>query len=133
MSHTDSISDMLTRIRNAIQGTHETVEIPASKLKINVAEVLKKEGYINSYEVIDGDLIKKKLKITLKYGPRGEKLISGIKKISKPGLRVYVRSKEAPRVYEGLGISIISTSRGLMTDRQARKDKVGGEVLCKVW
>ncbi len=133
MPHTDAISDMLTRIRNAVKGTHETVEIPASKLKINVAEILKKEGYINSYQVSGDTPIDKKIVINLKYGARGEKAISGIEKVSTPGLRVYVKSKEAPRVYEGLGISVISTSKGLMTDRQARKQKMGGEVLCKVW
>ena len=133
MPHTDAISDMLTRIRNAVKGTHETVEIPASKLKINVAEILKKEGYINSYQVSGDTPIDKKIVINLKYGARGEKAISGIEKVSTPGLRVYVKSKEAPRVYEGLGISVISTSKGLMTDRQARKQKMGGEVLCKIW
>ncbi len=133
MSHTDSISDMLTRIRNAVHATHESVEIPLSKLKVQVAEVLKKEGYISSYEVLETNLIKKNIKIFLKYGVRGEKLITGIQKVSKPGLRVYTKSKDAKRVLDGLGIYIISTSRGLMTDRQARKEKVGGEVLCQVW
>ncbi|OGI09803.1 MAG: 30S ribosomal protein S8 [Candidatus Melainabacteria bacterium RIFCSPLOWO2_02_FULL_35_15] len=133
MSHTDSISDMLTRIRNAVHATHESVEIPLSKLKIQIAEVLKKEGYISSYELFESDPVKKNIKVFLKYGPRGEKLITGIQKVSKPGLRVYTKSKDAKRVLDGLGIYIISTSRGLMTDRQARKEKVGGEVLCKVW
>ena len=133
MSHTDSISDMLTRIRNAVHATHESVEIPLSKLKVQVAEVLKKEGYISSYEVLETNLIKKNIKIFLKYGVRGEKLITGIQKVSKPGLRVYTKSKDAKRVLDGLGIYIISTSRGLMTDRQARKEKVGGEVLCQIW
>ena len=133
MSHTDSISDMLTRIRNAVHATHESVEIPASKFKVQVAEVLKKEGYISSYELLETDPVKKNIKVFLKYGPRGEKLITGIQKVSKPGLRVYTKSKNAKRVLDGLGIYIISTSRGLMTDRQARKEKVGGEVLCQVW
>lgn len=133
MPHTDSISDMLTRVRNAVHATHETVEIPASKLKVKVAEVLKKEGYISSYEVFDENSIKKSIKIHLKYGPRGEKLITGIKRISTPGLKVYTKSKDAPRVLGGLGISIISTSKGLKTDRDARKEKLGGEVLCQVW
>ena len=133
MSHTDSVSDLLTRIRNGIHATHESVEIPASKLKIQVAEVLKKEGYISSYELNEADPIKKSIKIFLKYGPRGEKLITGIQKVSKPGLRVYTKSKDAKRVLDGLGIYIISTSKGLMTDRQARKEKIGGEVLCQVW
>lgn len=133
MTYTDTISDMLTRVRNAVCATHETVEIPASKSKIKVAEILKKEGYISSYEIVDIDKVKKNIRITLKYGPRGEKLITGIKKISKPGLRVYTKSKDAPRVLGGLGISIISTSKGLKTDREARKEKVGGEVICQVW
>lgn len=133
MTHTDPISDMLTRLRNAINATHETVEIPASKLKIKIAEVLKKEGYINSYELMEEDKVRRKIKISLKYGPRGEKLITGIKKVSAPGLKVYTKSKDAPRILDGLGVSIISTSKGLMTDRQARKEKVGGEVLCQVW
>lgn len=133
MTNTDPISDMLTRIRNAIKATHESVEIPASKLKINIAEILKKEGYITSYEVVELSKIKKVLKIHLKYGPRGEKLITGIKKVSTPGLRDYTGAKYAPRVLDGLGVSILSTSKGLMTDRQARKNNVGGEVLCQVW
>ncbi len=133
MANTDLISDMLTRIRNAVNATHETVEMPISKLKVSVAEVLKKEGYINSYEAVEVEPGKKNLKIHLKYGPRGEKLITGIKKISTSGLRVYTGAKYAPRVLDGLGISIISTSKGLMTDRQARREKVGGEVLCQVW
>jgi small subunit ribosomal protein S8 len=133
MSNTDPISDMFTRIRNAIKATHETVEVPTSKLKLKIVEVLKKEGYINSYEIVEISPIRKNLKISLKYGPRGEKVLNGIKKISKPGLRVYTRSKYAPRVYDGLGISILSTNRGLLTDRESRKQKVGGEVLCQVW
>ncbi len=133
MAHTDSVSDMLTRIRNAVHATHESVEIPTSKLKVQVAEVLKKEGYITSYELLESDPVKKNIKIFLKYGPRGEKLITGIQRVSKPGLRVYTKSKDAKRVLDGLGTYIISTSRGLMTDRQSRKEKVGGEVLCQVW
>ena len=133
MSHTDSISDMLTRIRNAVRATHESVEIPASKLKAQVAEVLKKEGYINSYELFETNPVKKNIKIFLKYGPRGEKLITGIQKVSKPGLRVYTKSKDAKRVLDSLGIYVISTSKGLRTDREVRKEKLGGEVLFKVW
>lgn len=133
MPHTDPISDMLTRIRNAVRATHEVVEIPASKLKIEIANVLKKEGYVTSYEVIEDELSKRKIKLHLKYGPRGEKIITGIKRVSKPGLRIYTRSKEVPRVLRGLGVSIISTNRGLKTDREARKENLGGEVLCQVW
>ena len=133
MAHTDSVSDMLTRVRNAVKAMHESVEIPASKLKIKIAEILKNEGYISSYEVVTVDSVKKNIKIFLKYGPRGEKLITGIERVSKPGLRVYTKSKDAKRVLDGLGTLIISTSSGLKTDRQARKEKVGGEVLCQVW
>ena len=133
MTHSDPISDMLTRIRNAVRATHETVEIPASKLKVKIAEVLKREGYISSYEVVENSSIDKIIRIILKYGPRGEKLITGIKKVSKPGLRVYTRSNDLPRVLGGLGISIISTSKGLKTDREAKKEKIGGEVLCQLW
>ena len=133
MTHSDPISDMLTRIRNAVRATHETVEIPASKLKVKIAEVLKREGYISSYEVVENSSIDKIIRIILKYGPRGEKLITGIKKVSKPGLRVYTRSNDLPRVLGGLGISIISTSKGLKTDREAKKEKIGGEVLCEIY
>lgn len=133
MPHTDSISDMLTMIRNAVRATHELVEIPASKVKIKIADILKKEGYISSYELVEASPIDRKIKISLKYGPRGEKLITGIKRISKPGLRIYTKSQEAPRVFDGLGISIISTNKGLKTDREARKEGVGGEILCQVW
>lgn len=133
MPHTDPISDMLTRIRNAIKATHEFVEVPSSKIKVKIAEILKKEGYINSYEVVNVADLKKILKLSLKYGPRGEKVITGIKRVSKPGLRVYAKSKFAPRVLRGLGISVISTSKGLLTDNESRKKKLGGEVICQVW
>ena len=132
MANTDSISDMLTRVRNAVNAIHETVDMPMSKQRIKIAEILKKEGYINSYEVV-GDENKKQLKITLKYGPRGERVITGIKRISKQGLKVYTKANEAPRVFDGLGISIISTNKGLKTDREVRKENIGGEVLCQVW
>ena len=133
MTYTDPISDMLTRIRNATCATHEVVEIPASKLKIRIAEILKKEGYISSFEVLELSHFQKVIRILLKYGSRGEKLITGIKRVSKPGLRIYTSSNEAPRVLGGLGISIISTSKGLKTDREAKKEGIGGEVLCQVW
>lgn len=133
MAHTDSISDMLTRIRNAIKATHETVDIPASKIKIKLAELLQKEGYIRGFELINKDKISKLVRIYLKYGPRGEKLMIGIKRVSKPGLKVYSKSKDIPRVLGGLGISIISTSQGLKTDREARKENIGGEVICSIW
>lgn len=133
MPHTDPISDMLTRVRNSVSSMHEFVEMPASKIKVKIAEILQKEGYISSYEVITPSNAKKILKISLKYGPRNQKVITGIKRISKSGLRVYTKAKVAPRVLGGLGISIISTSRGLMTDKESRKKKLGGEVICQVW
>lgn len=134
MSHTDLISDMLTRIRNAVRVAHETVEIPASKIKIQIAEILKKEGYINSYELLDMDSPqKKRIKVYLKYGPRGEKLITYIERISKPGRRIYTNARDAERVLSGLGILVVSTSKGLKTDREIRKENIGGEIICKVW
>lgn len=131
MIMTDPIADMLTRIRNGLQARHEVVEIPANKEKMAIAEILKKEGFITDFAV-DGD-VKKAITITLKYGPNGEKVISGLKRISKPGLRVYAKVDSIPRVLNGLGIAIISTSDGLMTDKEARAKHVGGEVLAYVW
>lgn len=133
MPHTDKVADMLTRIRNATSAMHESVDMPATKLIIKIAEVLKKEGYIASYEVLDDKPFSKTLRILLRYGPRGEKVITGVERISKPGLRIYTKAKEAPRVLSGLGVSIISTSKGIKTDREARKEKLGGEVLCQIW
>ena len=131
MQITDTIADMLTRVRNALQARHESVEIPASKEKIEIAKILKSEGFITDYKV-EGD-VKKVLTVTLKYGANNEKIISGLKRISKPGLRVYAKVDSIPRVLNGLGIAIISTSHGLMTDREARAKHVGGEVLAYVW
>ncbi len=131
MMMTDPIADMLTRVRNALQARHETVEIPASKEKVEIAKILKTEGFITDYKV-EGD-VKKVLTVTLKYGANNEKIISGLKRISKPGLRVYAKVDAIPRVLNGLGIAIISTSHGLMTDREARAKHVGGEVLAYVW
>lgn len=131
MIMTDPIADMLTRIRNALQARHETVEIPASKEKTAIAEILKNEGFITEFTVT-GE-VKKTITITLKYGPNGEKVISGLKRISKPGLRAYAKVDSIPRVLNGLGIAIISTSEGLMTDKEARAKHVGGEVLAYVW
>ena len=131
MQLTDPIADMLTRVRNALQARHESVEIPASKEKIEIAKILKSEGFITDYKV-EGD-VKKVLTVTLKYGANNEKIISGLKRISKPGLRVYAKVDSIPRVLNGLGIAIISTSHGLMTDREARAKHVGGEVLAYVW
>ena len=133
MNMTDPIADMLTRIRNGLQAHHETVAVPASKMKIEIARILKEEGYITNYSV-DGETAKDKvINITLKYGPNNQKVISGIKRISKPGLRVYAKGEYVPRVLNGLGIAIISTSKGLMCDRDARKAHVGGEVVAYVW
>ena len=133
MNVTDPIADMLTRIRNALSAGHETVSIPASKMKVEIARILKQEGFINNYSV-NGETAKDKaITIELKYGPEKQKVITGLKRISKPGLRVYARKDAVPRVLNGLGIAIISTSQGLMTDRDARKKNLGGEVVAYVW
>ena len=132
MSMTDPVADMLTRIRNANTAGHAEVDVPASKIKKNIAEILLKEGYIKGYEVVETqpqDVIK----IEMKYGAGKQRVISGIKRISKPGLKVYVKKDEIPKVLGGLGIAIISTSSGLITDKQARELGVGGEVVCYVW
>jgi small subunit ribosomal protein S8 len=128
----DPIADMLTRIRNANALHYETVSMPYSKMKGDIAKILKDQGYVLEYAA-EGDGAQKTLTLTLKYGPSGEKVISGLKRISKPGLRVNVSADKLPRVLRGLGIAIISTSHGLLTDAQARKEKLGGEVLCYVW
>ena len=132
MTMTDPVADMLTRIRNANTAGHATVDIPASKIKKNIAEILLKEGYIKGFEVIEGD-VQDTIKVTMKYGADKAKVISGIKRISKPGLKVYAKKDEMPKVLGGLGIAIISTSNGLITDKEARKLGVGGEVICYVW
>ena len=132
MTMTDPIADMLTRFRNANTVGHETVEIPASKMKKAIAEILKAEGFIADYEVIE-DNKQGTIKVTMKYGAHKERVISGIKKISKPGLHVYAMADEVPRVLGGLGIAIISTSHGVVSDKEARKLGVGGEVICYVW
>ena len=132
MQITDPIADMLTRIRNANSSKHESVNVPASKLKVEIARILNEEGYINGYEVID-DGLQGIIKITLKYAANKQKVITGLKRVSKPGLRVYASKEELPRVLRGLGIAIISTSKGIMTDKEARKANVGGEVLAFVW
>jgi len=128
----DPIADMLTRIRNANSRKHETVNIPLSKVKLAIAEILLNEGYIASYtqNTVDGI---KMITITLKYGPNGEKVIQGLKRISKPGLRLYANAVQMPKVLNGLGIAIVSTNKGIMTDKEARKNDVGGEVLAYVW
>ena len=132
MTMTDPIADMLTRVRNANSAYHDTVSMPYSKLKAHVAEILQQEGYIGSWSVADAE-VGKTLTITLKYGPNRERSIAGLRRISKPGLRVYAKSTNLPRVLGGLGVAILSTSSGLLTDRQANKKGVGGEVLAYVW
>lgn len=132
MNTTDPIADMLTRIRNANSSKEKTVDIPKSNMKSAIAEILFKEGYIKSYEEISNDT-QGIIRITLKYDEKGKKIISGLKRISKPGLRIYAAKDELPKVLNGLGIAIISTSKGLMTDREARANGVGGEVLAYVW
>jgi small subunit ribosomal protein S8 len=129
---TDPVADFLTRLRNANSAYHETVSLPYSKLKAAIAEILKSEGYIATIKIEDAE-VGKTLTIDLKYGPNRERSIAGIKRVSKPGLRVYAKSTELPRVLGGLGIAILSTSSGLLTDRQAAKKGVGGEVLAYVW
>ncbi len=132
MTMTDPVADLLTRLRNANSAYHETVSMPSSKLKSNIAEILKLEGYIGGWKVEDAR-VGKTLTIDLKYGPNRERSIAGIKRVSKPGLRVYAKSTEIPRVLGGLGVAILSTSSGLLTDSQASKKGVGGEVLAYVW
>lgn len=131
---TDPISDMLTRMRNAIGARHSKVDVPASRLKIEIARILKEEGYITNYSIktAEGTNIRT-LRIFLRYGPKGESVISELKRISRPSLRVYVPSAEVPKVLGGLGVSILSTSKGVMTGKQARKTNVGGELLCSVY
>ena len=132
MTMTDPIADMLTRLRNANSAYHEDVSMPYSKLKSNIAEILKAEGYIADYRFEDAE-VGKNLQLDLKFGPNRERSIAGIKRVSKPGLRVYAKSTALPKVLGGLGIAILSTSSGLLTDRQAAKKGVGGEVLAYVW
>ena len=133
MTMSDPIADMLTRIRNANTAKHDTVDVPSSKMKLAIADILVKEGYIASYEIVDDGAFKN-IHMTLKYGAdKNEKIITGIKRISKPGLRVYEGKDEIPRVLGGLGIAILSTNQGVITDKEARKLQVGGEVLAFVW
>ncbi|MFC5540828.1 MAG: 30S ribosomal protein S8 [Bacilli bacterium] len=132
MTMTDPIADMLTRIRNANMVRHEKLEVPASKIKKEIAEILKREGFIRDVEYID-DNKQGIIRIFLKYGKNNERVITGLKRISKPGLRVYAKTDEIPKVLNGLGIAILSTSQGVLTDKEARAKKVGGEVLAYVW
>ena len=132
MVTTDPIADMLTRIRNANTSKHKTVDIPASNMKLGIAEILFKEGYIKSFEEIKDDN-QGTIRVTLKYDEKGNRVIDGLKRISKPGLRVYASKEELPQVLNGLGIALISTSKGIKTDREARAEGLGGEVLAYIW
>ncbi len=132
MSMSDPLADLLTRIRNAVMVKFDSVEMPKSNIKVNIARVLKEEGYINDYQVSDKG-IQGTLTIDLKYGPNGEQIITGIKRISKPGLRKYAKADALPTVLNGLGIAVISTSKGIITDKTARAQNSGGEILCEVW
>ena len=129
---TDPIADMLTRVRNAYAAKHQKVDVPVSNIKLEIARILKEEGFINNYKVI-GEGPRRNIRIYLRYGPKGELVMSVIERISKPGCRVYVGSTSIPSVLAGMGINILSTSRGLMTDRRARREKIGGEILCRVY
>jgi small subunit ribosomal protein S8 len=133
MSMSDPLADMLTRIRNAVMVKFDTVEMPSSTVKVDVAKVLKEEGYINDFQETAGENDRKMLKIELKYGPNKESVITGLKRISKPGLRRYAKVTEIPKVLNGLGIAIVSTSKGVVTDAKARALNSGGEVICEVW
>jgi small subunit ribosomal protein S8 len=132
MAVTDSIADMLTRIRNANQAYHEKVDVPSSRLKLEIARILREQGFIKNYKIVKN---KKQgvIKIYMKYGPEKERIIEGLQRISKPSLRIYAPAHRIPKIINGLGISIISTSKGVMTDQDARLQKVGGEILCKIW
>ena len=132
MHITDTVADMLTRIRNANSAKHDTVDIPASNMKKAIARILLEEGYIKSYTVVE-DGKQGVIRIVLKYGPNKTQVISGLRRVSKPGLRIYTSCEDMPRVMKGLGIAILSTSKGIMTDKEARKEKVGGEVLAYIW
>ena len=129
---TDTIADMLTRIRNANGMRYQTVSVPASNLKVSLAKILKEEGFIEDYKIVN-DNVQGTIELTLKYGQNKERVITGLKRISKPGLRVYAKASEVPKVLNGLGIAVISTSCGVMTDKEARKQNLGGEVLCYIW
>lgn len=132
MSMSDPLADMLTRIRNGVMAHFDSVEMPLSKIKVGVAKVLKQEGYINDYHVSD-EGVQGTLKIDLKYGPNNEKVITGIRRVSKPGLRQYMKADRIPKVMSGLGVAILTTSQGIVTDRQAKSMNIGGELLCEVW
>lgn len=130
---TDPIADMLTRIRNALTAKHETVEIPASKIKVAIADILVKEGYVKSYEIVEGE-VQNTILVTLKYAPnKNQKVLTGLKRVSTPGLRVYASVDNLPKVLNGMGIAILSTSKGILTDKEAKAQHIGGEVLAYIW
>ena len=129
---TDPIADMLTRMRNAYAAKHPKVDVPVSNVKLEIARILKEEGFINNYKVI-GEGVRRNIRIYLRYGTKGEQVISRLERVSKPGCRVYIKGTAVPSVLGGIGVNIISTSRGLMTDRRARRDKVGGELICRIY
>jgi small subunit ribosomal protein S8 len=129
---TDPIADMLTRMRNAYAAKHQKVDVPVSNIKLEIARILKEEGFINNFKVI-GEGVRRNIRIYLRYGTKGEQVISRLERVSKPGCRVYVKGTAVPSVLGGLGVNILSTSRGLMTDRRARRERVGGELLCRVY
>ncbi len=129
---TDPIADMLTRMRNAYAAKHQKVDVPVSNIKLEIARILKEEGFINNFKVI-GEGVRRNIRIYLRYGAKGEQVISRLERVSKPGCRVYVKGTAVPSVLGGLGVNILSTSRGLMTDRRARRERVGGELLCRVY
>ncbi len=133
MNMTDPIADMLTRIRNAVAARHDYVQIPASRIKVSIADVLKSEGFIKGYEVVAEQGPKKTIRVQLSYSGKREPVLNGLQRVSKPGLRVYTQKREIPRVFGGLGIAILSTPQGVMTGHEARRRNVGGEVLCYVW
>ena len=129
---TDPIADMLTRMRNAYAAKHQKVDVPVSNIKLEIARILKEEGFINNYKII-GEGVRRNIRIYLRYSTKGEQVISRLERVSKPGCRVYVKGTAVPSVLGGMGINILSTSRGVMTDRKARRDKVGGELICRVY
>jgi len=129
---TDPIADMLTRIRNAYAAKHQKVDVPVSNTKLEIAKILKEEGFISNFKVI-GEGVRRSMRVYLRYGPKGELVITRLERISKPGCRVYVGSSSIPKVLGGMGINILSTSRGLMTDRRARRERIGGELLCRIY
>jgi len=133
MVMTDSISDMLTRVRNALQARHQRAEMPSSNVRVEIAKILKEEGYIENFKVVEDQPSRRRLVLQLRYGPEGENVLSGLERVSKPSCRVYVGKDDIPVVLGGIGVAILSTSRGIMTGEQARQRSLGGEVLCRVW